>query len=259
MKRINIFSLLACLAIAGCGQASESDNTTTELTISAAASMSGSLTELKKEFEADYPAIELTYNFGGSGTLRKQIEQGAPIDLFFSASKRDYEALEEDGLIENGAAILENKLVVITSDHVTFDSFEEFLQSDKEMAIGTPVAVPAGSYSKAVLQEMDVWENLQERLVFTKDVQQVLSYVNDGAVDVGMVYLSDLHGEENVNILEEIDPAYHPQIEYFAASIESENDQKDEAVQAFYDYVQREESMELFEQYGFQTKPKEYE
>ncbi|WP_235794632.1 molybdate ABC transporter substrate-binding protein [Virgibacillus salidurans] len=256
---MKIFSLLVFLIIAGCGQASEANNKTSKLTISAASSMSESLMELKEAFEAEYPTIELTYNFGGSGTLRRQIEQGAPIDLFFSASKRDYEALKEDGLIEKGTAILENKLVVITSDHVTLNSFEEFLQSDNEMAIGTPVAVPAGSYSKAVLQEMDVWEKLEERLVFTKDVQQVLTYVNDGAVDVGMVYLSDLYGAENVNILEEVNPSYHPPIEYFSASIQNGGSKKDEAIEIFYNYVQSEKSMELFERYGFQTKPKENE
>ncbi|MBP1969892.1 molybdate transport system substrate-binding protein [Virgibacillus natechei] len=259
MKIIKCFSLLALLVVAGCGQASEANNTTTKLTVSAASSMMESLMEVKEIVEAEYPAIEITYNFGGSGTLRRQIEQGAPIDLFFSASKRDYEALKGEGLIRNGSAILENKLVMITSDQVPLDSVEEFFQSDKKMAIGTPVAVPAGTYSQQALEEMGMWEKLEDRLIFTKDVQQVLTYVEEGNVDVGMVYLSDVRGVENIEVLEVVDPNYHPPIEYFAASIQNGDDQKVEAIETFYDYVQSDKSMKLFERYGFQTTSRENE
>ena len=252
MKYIKFTCLLLILIIAGCGQATDNNDAKTEINVSAAVSMSEGLADLKEAFEAEHSTIEVTFNFGGSGTLRKQIEQGAPVDLFFSASKDDYDALERDGMVEQGEAILENELVVISSDQVTFDSFDDFYQSDQEMAIGTPVAVPAGTYAKQALQKMDVWDKLQDRLILTKDVQQVLTYVDDGSVDVGMVYASDLNKADNVQVLETIDSDYHEPIEYFAALIQSDNDEKMEAAEMFYDYVQTESSMEVFEHYGFQ-------
>lgn len=256
MNRIIFISVFIILIVTGCNQSTESSQPRIKLNVSAAASMTESLLALQEIFEAEYPEIEITYNFGGTGTLRKQIEQGAPADLFFSASKKDYEMLETSGKVKAGSIIFKNKLVIITPDSVEFDSLEAFVKSDEKMAIGTPNAVPVGSYSKQVLEKMNVWDELQGRLVLTKDVQQVITYVNDGVVSAGIVYVSDLNKANNTHIMGTIDPSYHEPIEYFVASIQTKdsgNEQKMKAVETFYSFVQSETSMKLFESYDFET------
>lgn len=257
VKQLTFFSLVFLLFITGCGQSSNAENEEIELTISAAASMTDSLTEIKKVFEEENPQVSITYNFGGSGTLRKQIEQGAPIDLFFSASKKDYLLLDDTGLVKDGSAIVENKLVLIKPEEEKIMHLEEFLQSDGKIAIGTPVAVPAGTYSRQALQKMGVWEQLQDRIVFTKDVRQVLTVVKEGAVNLGLVYGTDIFEETNIKVVDEIDPNLHSPIEYFVATIENDRDEeKEQAVKSFYAYVQGEDSRSIFEKYGFGSPKK---
>jgi molybdate transport system substrate-binding protein len=257
VKRLTLFILVNLLLITGCAQSSSTAEEEIELTISAAASMTDSLTEIKEAFEEENPQVKITYNFGGSGTLRKQIEQGAPIDLFFSASKKDYQLLEDAGLVKDGTAIVENELVLIKPEEEKIMSLEKFLQSDEKIAIGTPVAVPVGTYSQQVLQEMGVWEQLQDRIVFMKDVRQVLTVVKEGAVNFGMVYATDLYEELNITIVDEIDSDLHSPIDYFVATIGIDQDaEKEQAVRTFYEYVQGEDSRIIFEKYGFQTSEK---
>lgn len=259
MRYVTFISILCLLIITGCSQSTDNSDQNIEISVSAAASMTESLLELKETFEADYPEIKITYNFGGSGTLRKQIEQGAPVDLFFSASKTDYEELEAADKVDQGSIIFTNNLVMVSSNESGFNSFEDFYASDKKMAIGTPDAVPVGSYAKQALEKMDVWEELQGRLVLTKDVQQVVTYVTDGVVSAGMVYESDLNRLENIHVLETIDSSYHSPIEYFIASIQrgdSQSKEESDAVDLFYEYAQNETSMKVFESYGFETENK---
>src|SRR5699024_6288824 len=97
--------------------------------ISAAASLMDSLLEIKENFIIDDPEVNIEFNFGGSGTLRKQIEQGADIDLFFSASETDYILLEELGFIEEGSVLFQNRLVFVTLQPPAIETFDAFLQS----------------------------------------------------------------------------------------------------------------------------------
>jgi len=265
MKKIMFLSMLfTLLFIAGCGsegeenasaETSENDEPI-EVTVSAAASMTDAMQDIEQEFEAENPGIDITYNFGGSGTLRQQIEQGAPIDLFYSASKRDYDLVEQAGLVQEGEQILNNNLVMIKSAQSDAASFNAFVEGDGQLAVGTPEAVPAGTYAQQALESVDMWQPLeeQERLVLTRDVQQVLTLVDQGAVDAGIVYLSDSLGAENASIIEEIDSERHDPIEYYVADIEDEerNSEKQEAVDAFYAFTLGETAQAIFADYGFE-------
>ncbi|GAB3060037.1 molybdate ABC transporter substrate-binding protein [Virgibacillus ainsalahensis] len=260
MNTIKCFLILtAALLLIGCGQAAdagENGHETTQLTVSAASSMMESLMEVKEAFEKEHPTIEVTYNFGGSGTLRRQIEQGAPIDFFFSASRKDYEILKNGGFVKSGTAIFENKLVMVKQKKTSGASLEEFLHSGKKLAIGTPEAVPAGSYAREALQQTGAWEQLKGRLVFAKDVSHVLTLVKEGTVAAGMVYASDLYGEEDIAVIEEINPDLHESIEYYTAIINpgsKKNEQRNKAAEAFYHYVQNDKTMKLFHHFGFWT------
>lgn len=250
MKRTAFISFLFVFLF-GCSPST--DDTITELTISAAASMMASLIEVEEMFINEYPNIQINYNFGGSGSLRKQIEQGAPIDLFFSASKIDYEKLVDQNLIDEGTSIFENELVFIKSKQSTIASFNDFLQKDVLIAIGTPEAVPAGTYAKEVLQELGVWSELKDRMVFTKDVSQVITFVSEGAVDAGIVYSSDIHEINEVSPLETFDKKLHSPIEYFMSVIENGevDDDRIQARELFYQFIRGKSAQEVFQRYGF--------
>ena len=255
MKKMTIIlTLLFLLVLAGCANDSESEKTA-ELTVSAAASMTDSLLEVKEAFEKEHPAIKISYNFGGSGALRKQIEQGAPIDLFFSASKTDYDKLVKQDMVQDGTAIFQNELVLIKSNQTDLNSRDDLMQQGGSIAVGTPDAVPAGTYAKEVLGNIGVWEELQDRqmLVFTKDVSQVVTLVSQGAVDVGIVYASDVIARDDVTVIDRFDPSLHATIEYYATIIESEEQQSEvmQAREAFYQYVLENEAKDIFRKYGF--------
>ncbi len=223
-----------------------------DITVSAAASMTDSLLELKKNFEKTNPNIQVNYNFGGSGTLRKQIEQGAPIDLFLSASESDYQLLNEKGVITEGKAILQNQLVLIKPENGDIESLSDLEGLDGKIAIGTPDAVPAGTYAKQALETGGLWGKLHDHIVFTKDVRQVLTFVKEGSVDAGFVYRSDMIQEDKIQLVEEIDSSYHTPIRYYLGIIDHHRDEeKKEAVGSFFSYVTSVQNMELFMKYGF--------
>lgn len=253
MRKYYIFIFILIL-LAGC---SLEDSSETELTISAAASMTESLTELIEKFEAEHPNIQISNNYGGSGSLRRQIEQGAPIDIFFSASSNDYEKLVNQDRVEEGKVILTNQLVLITASKEKITSLNEFMDEDSIMAIGTPEAVPAGSYAKEVLQKIGIWEQLegQGRLVYTKDVTQVLTLVKEGAADVGIVYASDMIDEKNVTGIQNFDSNLHSPIKYYVATIQN-GEQEEEVIQAkeaFYEFISSKTAEEVFRNYGFEN------
>jgi molybdate transport system substrate-binding protein len=259
LKRIMASFLVLCLLImVGCSDSKKESNKTIKITVSAASSMTESLNKLKDMFEKEHPSITITYNFGGTGTLRKQVEQGAPVDLFFLASKKDYQLLEKGGYIQKGNPIFENQLVIIKQEGTGIDSFKSFLNTNEKVAIGTPEAVPAGTYSKQMLKSIGAWDKLvkDNRLVFAKDVHHVLNLVETGAVDIGFVYLSDTLQATNIEIMKEIDSNLHEPIKYYMAMMkEQETNQK--AVETFYQYVLLDKGLEVFESYGFQTNKDE--
>lgn len=224
-----------------------------KLTVSAASSMSSSLKEIKMRFEAEHPEIEIYYNFGGTGTLRRQLEQGAPSDVFLAASKRDFDALSDQGHFLQSKPLLQNRLVLVGLDREG-DAFttESVLQSDGRLAIGTPGAVPAGTYAKQALERLGSWEALtdQGRFVYAKDARHVVQLVEQGMVDYGVVYQSDTL---NVNVplhIIELDADLHQPIYYFVGQVTERR-----ASQQFYDFLLESETTDLLQEYGFQSVP----
>ncbi|RFA36295.1 molybdate ABC transporter substrate-binding protein [Virgibacillus dokdonensis] len=263
MKKQTILILVAVLIIiTACGNASNSNSNakgSIELTISAASSMMDVLTEIKENFEKENPNMEVTFNFGGTGALRKQVEQGAPIDVFFSASKKDYDLLLEGGYIEQGEELLHNQLVAIQPQGGPVSTLQNVVNTNQKFALGTPESVPAGFYAQEALQKMGFWDELQGRMVFAKDVSHVLQLVKDKAVSAGIVYSSDLHRVNEVDMIEKIDGALHTPISYYVAVIENGNERSQEkqaAAEQFYNYAQNETSKALFEVYGFVIRDK---
>ncbi|GAA0480422.1 molybdate ABC transporter substrate-binding protein [Salinibacillus aidingensis] len=239
----------------GCSANDEGDKT--EITISAASSMSESLQEVISAFEQENPSIHIHLNSGGTGTLRRQIEQGAPIDLFFSASERDYQKVRQKNLIKEGNQLLTNSLVLIKSEQASVRTINELLRSDGKLAIGTPESVPAGTYAKEVLMQLNKWDRLRDQLVFTKDVTQVLTLVNKGTADLGIVYNSDADQVENVAAVREFDAALHSPIKYYLAMLKDDNQKEgtiNKATDTFYQFAQSETAEKIYKKYGFIIK-----
>ncbi|GGP15839.1 molybdate ABC transporter substrate-binding protein [Oceanobacillus neutriphilus] len=256
MKKYYMFICIFILFLfaAGC---SKNNADEVDLNISAAASMTESLTELTEMFEEEHPNIHISYNYGGSGSLRQQIEQGAPVDIFLSASSIDYDKLADQDMVDEGKAILTNQLVLIKSNKEDIESLDDFMAGeDKVMAVGTPEAVPAGSYAKEALQELGVWEQLdkQSRLVYTKDVTHVLTLVKEDAADAGLVYASDVIDEDGVTVIQTFDSNLHSPIEYYIATLQNEDQEEEvqQAKDAYYQFISSETANEVFENYGFQ-------
>jgi molybdate transport system substrate-binding protein len=253
------FSLMVLfLSLAGCSNSDTGEEKQdaagekAELTISAAASLQDALTEIEAMFEKEHPNVLINFNFGASGSLQQQISQGAPADLFFSAAEDKFDQLVQDGLIEekNGVDLVGNEMVLVVPKEsaVGIKSFNDLPEAEK-LSIGTPQSVPAGKYAKESLEKMDIWNNIEEKVVYAKDVRQVLTYVETNNVDAGIVYKTDALISEKVDIVDTADENTHDPIIYPLGVIK--DTRHPEEAELFYDYLQNEKSMVIFEEYGF--------
>src|SRR5262245_62401117 len=167
-----------------------------DVTLSVAISLKDAVEELGRQFAAGRPGVTLRYNFGASGDLQKQIEAGAPVDLFLSAATRQMDELEQKGRIVAASrrALARNVLTVIKPAGSKVDTSKpaDLLEARvTKIAIGHPKTVPAGQYAEECLRALGLWERLQPKLVFAENVRQVLDYVARGEVDAGFVYTTD--------------------------------------------------------------------
>ncbi|RUT46412.1 molybdate ABC transporter substrate-binding protein [Paenibacillus anaericanus] len=263
MRFAIILILMFGLLITACGKSEEATvNSTVEpteqntitLTVSAAASLKDSLEELTPIFEDLNPSIKLVYNFGASGSLQKQIEQGAPVDLFLSAGKKQMDALIDKKLVlaDQSISLLLNSLVLIVKSDA--EGIPDQLENLKDVAIhniavGEPEVVPAGTYARETLESEGLWEELQPKMVFTKDVSQVLTYVESGNADAGFVYLTDALLSDKVKMAFQIDASKHKSILY-PAGIIAETKHNGEAEQLL-QFLQSKEAQDVFVKYGF--------
>ncbi|WP_028593753.1 molybdate ABC transporter substrate-binding protein [Paenibacillus assamensis] len=225
-----------------------------ELTISAAASLTDALTEIQKSYEAANTNMKLNFNFGGSGALQQQIEQGAPVDLFLSAAPKNMNALVDKELIDRNQqrTLLSNELVVVvpSSASTTLESLEDLTKENiKTLAIGIPESVPAGNYAKEALTHAQLWESLQAKTVQAKDVRQVLQYVETENVEAGFVYKTDALSSSKVKIAFSVDPNSYTPVEYPIGIVKSSKHSKES--EAFYTYLQSKEALDVFVKYGF--------
>lgn len=243
--------LVAGLSVTSGGQA-EAAVKKKEILISAAASLQDSLDKIAIQYEKEHPTVDLVFNYGASGTLQKQIEQGAPADLFFSAGDKQMNALVDAGLVTDHTELLKNQLVVVvpSNSKSVLTSITQLTGSGfKKVAVGQPESVPAGQYAQAALTTKNVWDVLQSKLVFAKDVRQVLSYVETGNVDAGFVYKTDALTSKKVKIVLTVGSFAHKPINYPVGIVKGSKVQ-DEA-KAFYNYVQTKTAINVFTSYGF--------
>lgn len=245
--------LLCSFILAACWN-SDQESKEVKLTVSAAASLKDALDEIKQHYEKEHPDVSLTFNYGSSGSLKQQILQGAPVDLFFSAAIEPYNELVEKGIIEEGTNLLGNELaLIVPKNNSSIKRFEDLAAEEiHKMSIGTPETVPAGLYAKETLERMNLWEAVESKLVYAKDVRQVLSYVETGNVDAGIVYKTDALVSDKVKIAATADESIHAPIMYPVGVIKES--QNYDAAKSFYQYLQSENAIKVFEAYGFTVK-----
>lgn len=257
-KHLKLAGLLLFMLAAGCSSNESKEpaekQEKAELTVSAAASLKDAMDDIQAAYEKEHSGIKLRFNFGGSGSLQQQISQGAPVDLFFSAAEDKFDKLVEEGRIaeEDRINLLGNELVLIVpkQGEAGVKSFEDLGQADTgKISIGTPESVPAGQYAKESLETMGIWKKAGPNIVYAKDVRQVLSYVETGNVDAGIVYKTDALVSDKVKIAAAADPKTHAPIIYPAGVIKDAKHYKE--AKDFYNYLQSEEALKVFKGYGF--------
>ena len=223
------------------------------LTVSAAASLKEALNDVNAAYAIQQPGVKIELNLAGSGALQQQIEQGAPVDVFISAATRQMDVLVGKGLILDGSVrnLIANQLVLVGPPGATKPaSFPELAApSLKHIAIGEPKSVPAGQYAEQVFKYFNLGEVVRSRLVFGKDVRMVLTYVETGNADAGIVYLTDARQSGKVVILATAPADSHDPVIYPAAIIKASR--QVEAAKAYLKFLASPEAGILFEKRGF--------
>jgi molybdate transport system substrate-binding protein len=263
-----VLAVLAVItAIPGCNGPGSSEQETTptnrgepkaqaELNVSAAMSLKDALQKLASDFEEQNKA-KIILNFASSSDLQAQIEQGAPVDIFISAGKKQMDTLEKKGLIKASSRLnlLGNELVIIipaTSKqpiHTIKDLAPAKSKDIGKIAIGMPETVPAGKYAKETLEKAGIWDVVRPSLVMAKDVRQIIGYVEMGNAGAGFVYKSDMKAPGKARVAVAVPNNYHSPIVYPIAIIKDAK--QPELAAKFIEYLKSAKSSAAFKEFGF--------
>ncbi len=230
---------------------------TYEITISAAISLKNAFEDIGRIFQERNPGERLLFNFGGSGDLARQIEAGAPVDVFASAAQKDLDDLDQKDMIIKGTRkdFAGNSVVLIipTKSTIHPTSFNDLRRGEiQKIAIGNPKTVPAGRYAEEVLRYFNLWDGIKDRLIFAENVRQVLDYVARGEVDTGMVYSTDaLVRAKEVRIVAEAPEQSHRPVVYPIAVVKGSK--KEALAREFIAVVTSREGEKILERYGFRV------
>lgn len=256
MKKLTLLAL-AALLIAGLissliGCSSEED--AVDLRISAASSLTDVLEEVNGLYTGKHPHVTITPTYDSSGKLQTQIEQGGPCDVFISAGAKQMDTLQSENLIvtDSRRDLLQNKVVLIVPDDSTLGlaDFNGLTGAAvARIAIGDPASVPAGSYAKKAFEQLGIYSQVQSRLVLCTNVREVLTHVENGDVDAGIVYATDYLVSSKVRKVADGPAEVNAAIVYPVAVINgSENA---DAAGKYRDFLFSDEAGEVFEDYGF--------
>lgn len=239
-------------------KAQEQPKEKVELTVLAAASLTDVCNELKAIYEKANPNVTVNLSYGGSGALQTQIEEGAPADVFISAAMKQMNALKDENLMDNESIIqlLENKVVLIVpgKSDISIASFEDAAtDAVKIIGLGEPGSVPVGQYSEEIFGNLGILDAVKAKANYGSDVRTVLSWVETSAVDCGVVYATDAYTSKDVKIVCEAPEGSCKKVIY-PAGIVAASEKKDAAA-AWLEFLQSDESMKLFESYGFSKAP----
>jgi molybdate transport system substrate-binding protein len=207
------------------------------------------LSDALQEIAARYPE-KIVFNFAASSTLARQIDEGAPADLFISADEEKMDALQQKKLIVAATrkSLLSNTLVIVT-DGMVIRHPRDLLRA-RRIALAEPSTVPAGIYARKYLQNIKLWDRIQPKVIPTENVRAALAAVEAGNADAAIVYKTDV--SKKVRLAYEITEPEAPTISYaFAVTTEAQNP---EAARRFLDYLASKSASDVFRRHGFIVK-----
>lgn len=247
MSRLHVFcAALAVLLLAPMVAGAQS------LNISVAASLTDATNELIAQFKADGYDIQVLPNYGPSGTLAKQINEGAPTHLFISANQKWMDFLRDEKNIDptTEKILVRNTLVFTGKKNPAISKLEDITQL-QQIAIGSPKSVPAGEYAQEAMTKAGIYQQLADakKLVLAKDVRQALTYADRGEVDGAFVYKNDALLAKNAVILFETPQELYKSVSYPIA-LTTQGAANAEA-RAFYELLIGDKGKAVFEKYGF--------
>ncbi|WP_088188525.1 molybdate ABC transporter substrate-binding protein [Desulfosporosinus sp. FKA] len=255
--------LLMLVSISGCSSSVKDASTTAasgagqskqiKLVISTAPSLKGSFDGIKTRYEAKNPQAALTFNYGPSGSLQSQIEQGAGTDIYISQGKPQMDALEQKGLIQKDSRVnlLSDELVLIVNKgNTSIKSFEDLSKPEvKKIGIGEAKTVPAAKTTQETLTSLKLWDKLKPKMVIGKDLMQIMAYVETGNADAGFVWDTIAITSDKVKVVATAPAASHSPIVLPAAIVASSKNS--DAAAKFLAYLQSDEAMKIFNKHGF--------
>jgi molybdate transport system substrate-binding protein len=227
-----------------------------ELLLSVAISLKDATEEVGRQFMAAHPGVRLQYNFGASGDLQKQIEAGAPVDVFISAGQRQVDELSKQNLLraESRKVFARNVLVLIVPGDSALDlrAPADLLRPQvQRVVIGNPKTVPAGQYAEESLRNLGILETLRPKLVFAENVRQALEYVTRGEVDAGFVYSTDAATRaDRVKVVGQPPRDSYTPVTYPGAVVAAS--MQPALAQAFLDLMLSPAGQQVLARYGFQ-------
>lgn len=253
VKKTALFCALVAFCVCGLSRAAAGE----EVTVFAAASLTDALGEAAKVYEKE-TGVKIKYNFAASGTLARQLMEGAPAGVFLSAAPKWTKALKDKDLLLEDIVFLQNDLVLIASKDapeakIDFKKGFDFAAAFKgKLSIGIPESVPAGKYAQQALQSLGWWDSVKDRLVQSKDVRETMRVVEMGGADLGIVYKTDAMRSKEVKIIGTFPADSHPPVTYTAGVLKT----GDEAAKKYFAFLNTEPVMKIFAQYGFAAAPK---
>ena len=222
--------------------------------MSAATSLTDVVGEINALYKKENPNVNVIANFTAPGTIQQQIENGAPVDVFISASPAQMDALQKKNLVVENTRrdLLSNKVVLIVpaDSMLGITSFNDLTgDTVKKVAIGDPGSVPAGMYARDIFNEFGIMDALKPRLVLAANVRQVLQYVESSNVDAGVVFMTDAKISRAVQVVANAPDDINKKVVYPVAVI---NTGKDRTAAADYEeFLFGNQAGAVFEKYGF--------
>jgi molybdate transport system substrate-binding protein len=258
-NRLRTLLVVFCaLLLAACNAPAQPEQAEKEPIVLAAASLQEALEEAAKAWEAK-GHVPPALSFAGSSALARQVESGAPADVFISADEEWMDELEQKGLLREGTrrTLLGNTLVLIAPAASTAEvalndpaSLPTAL-GDGRLAMADPEAVPAGRYGKAALEKLGIWKAVADRTALSENVRAALALVENGESPLGVVYATDALITLKVKVVARFPATSHPPIRYPAAVLKASDNA--DAV-GFLDFLASAETQAIFARYGF-TQP----
>lgn len=223
-----------------------------QVTVFAAASLTDALKQIASDYEKS-SGDHIVFNFAASGVLARQIEAGAPADIFFSADEIQMDRVAAKGLLapDSRRDLLGNKLVIVTApDNAVIHSATDLTNvAVHRIALGDPKIVPAGTYAKSYLEKTGCWPALATKVVPCENVRAVLAVVESANADAGFIYKSDAAISKKVKVACEVPLTDGPKIVYPAALVKGSS--QPDAAAKFLVYLASENSAKIFRQFGF--------